>query len=43
MRGLGQDFRYAARGFAKNPGVTAIMVFTLALAIGATTAIFSVV
>jgi predicted permease len=43
MSGLGQDFRYAARGFANNPGVTAIMVFTLALAIGATTAIFSVV
>jgi len=43
MSGLWQDFRYAARGFAKNPGVTAIMVFTLALAIGATTAILSVV
>ena len=43
MNGLWQDFRHAARLLAKNPGVTAIMVFTLALAIGATTAIFSVV
>jgi putative ABC transport system permease protein len=43
MSGFWQDFRYAARGLSKNPGVTAIMVFMLALAMGATTAIFSVV
>jgi putative ABC transport system permease protein len=37
------DCRYGARQLHKSPGATAIMVFTLALAIGATTAIFSVV
>src|SRR5260370_41623651 len=38
-----QDLRFAARMLRKNPGTTAIMVFTLSVAIGATTAIFSVV
>jgi putative ABC transport system permease protein len=43
MDSLWQDFKYGIRQLRKNLGVTAIMVFTLALAIGATTAIFSVV
>ena len=37
------DCRYGFRQLRKNPGATAVMVFTLALTIGATTAIFSVV
>jgi predicted permease len=37
------DCRYGLRQLRKNSGATAVMVFTLALAIGATTAIFSVV
>ena len=37
------DCRYGGRQLRKNLGTTAIMVFTLALAIGAATAIFSVV
>ena len=43
MRGLLQDVRYGMQMLARNPGVTLVMILTLALATAATTAIFSVV
>ena len=42
LRDLGDDLRYAVRQYAREPGVTVVLLVTMALGIGANTGVFSV-
>src|SRR6185295_10281913 len=43
ITGLRRDLRYAVRTFFREPGFTAVVVITLALGIGGTTATYSAI
>ncbi len=43
MEGFGRDVRYALRGFGRSPAFAVAVILAVALGIGATTAVFSVV
>src|SRR5579863_7826000 len=42
FRDLGEDLRYAARQYAKEHGITLVLLITMALGIGANTGVFSI-
>jgi len=42
FRDLGEDLRYAVRQYIKEPGITLVLLITMALGIGANTGVFSI-